>query len=198
LLTYALDKLERNDMSAVTAQLTRLFDEFKTECKQQGNPTLLVEEDWLSPALLPGYEVDQESEWLPSPINNSTLDMFERLSEALEIEIPQSIIDYYTSYWSQPILATHTEGELSLIFVWNPEDLERLRENLIGHALNKRRLRQNISFFFATTEPDGDQILSVESDTGRVLLEKPGQKKFSVIAEDLESFLSQVNCIHHQ
>ncbi|WP_173495224.1 MULTISPECIES: SecY-interacting protein Syd [unclassified Marinobacterium] len=185
-------------MSAVTAQLTRLFDEFKTECKQQGNPTLLVEEDWLSPALLPGYEVDQESEWLPSPINNSTLDMFERLSEALEIEIPQSIIDYYTSCWSQPILATHTEGELSLIFVWNPEDLERLRENLIGHALNKRRLRQNISFFFATTEPDGDQILSVESDTGRVLLEKPGQKKFSVIAEDLESFLSQVTCIHHQ
>ena len=183
-------------MSAVTAQLTRLFDEFKTECQHQGNPTILVEEDWLSPALLPGYQVDQESEWLPTAIEHSTLDMFERLSDALEIEIPQSIIDYYTAAWSQPLQATHTEGELSLIFVWNPEDLERLRENLIGHALNKRRLRQTISFFFATTEPDGEQILSVESDTGRVLLEKPGQKKFSVIAEDLETFLSQVSCLH--
>ena len=198
MLTYPLDKLERNDMSAVTAQLTRLFDEFKTECQQQGHPTILVEEDWLSPALLPGYEVDQESEWLPATIDDATLDMFERLSDALEIEIPQSIIDYYTSYWSQPILATHTEGELSLIFVWNPEDLERLRENLIGHALHKRRLRQSISFFFATTEPDGDQILSVESGTGRVLLEKPGQKKFSVIDDDLESFLNQVTRIHTQ
>jgi len=183
-------------MSAVTAQLTRLFDEFKTECQHLGNPTILIEEDWLSPALLPNYEIDQESEWLPTAIEHSNLDMFERLSDALEIDIPQSIIDYYTSVWSQPLQATHTEGELSLIFVWNPEDLERLRENLIGHALNKKRLRQTISFFFATTEPDGEQILSVESDTGRVLLEKPGQKKFSVIAEDLETFLSQVSCLH--
>lgn len=196
MLIYALDKLERNDMSAVTAQLTRLFDEFTTECQQHGNPTILVEDDWLSPALLPGFEVDHECEWLPASIENTPLDMFERLSDALEIDVPQSIIDYYTCFWSQPILANHTEGELSLIFVWNPDDLERLRENLIGHALNKKRMRQTISFFFATTEPDGDQILSVESGTGRVLLEKPGQKKFSVIAEDLETFLSQVTCLH--
>lgn len=182
-------------MSAVTTQLTRLFDEFKTECLQHGNPTLLVEEDWLSPALLPGYEINQECEWQPTAIEDSSLDMFMRLADALEVDIPQSIIDYYTGYWSQPITATHIEGELSLIFVWNPEDLERLRENLIGHALNKRRLRQPISFFFATTEPDGGQILSVESSTGRVLLEKPGQKKFSVIAEDLAAFLSQVSCL---
>lgn len=186
----------RTEMSTVTAQLTRLFDEYKTECQRQGYPTVLVEEDWLSPALLPGYEINEESEWMPTPIENSALDMFERLSEALEIDIPNSIIDYYTSYWSQPIQAIHSEGELSLIFVWNPEDLERLRENLIGHALNKRQLRQTISFFFATTEPYGDQILSVESDTGHVLLEKPGHKKFSVIAEDLGTFLSQTTCLH--
>jgi SecY interacting protein Syd len=179
-------------MSNVTAQLTRLFDEYKKECQRQGYPTVLVEEDWLSPALLPGYEINEESEWMPTPIENSALDMFERLSEALEIDIPHSIIDYYTSYWSQPIKATHSEGELSLIFVWNPEDLERLRENLIGHALSKRRLRQTISFFIATTEPDGEQIISVECGSGRVLLERPGHKKFSVLADDLETFLSQV------
>ena len=112
MLIYALDKLERNDMSAITAQLTRLFDEFTSECQQQGNPTILVEDDWLSPALLPGFEVDHECEWLPASIENTPLDMFERLSDALEIDIPQSIIDYYTCFWSQPILANHTEGEL--------------------------------------------------------------------------------------
>jgi len=196
LLTYTLDKLMITDMSTVTTQLTRLFDGYKAECQQQGHPTILVEEDWLSPALLPGYVVNEESEWTPTPIETSDLDMFERLSDALETDIPQSIIDYYTRYWSLPVEATHSEGDLSLIFVWNPEDLERLRENLIGHALNKRRLRQTVSFFFATTEPYGDQILSVESDTGHVLLEKPGQKKFSVLAEDLETFLSQVTRLH--
>ena len=84
------------------------------------------------------------------------------------------------------------DGHVSLIMLWNPDDADRLIENLIGHALAKRRAKSPFSVFFACTEPDSELFLTVENGTGHVLLEKPGYKPIREVAEDLSSFLSEL------
>jgi len=85
--------------------------------------------------------------------------------------------------------ATAQEGHVSLILLWNPSDAERLVENLIGHALAKRRVRAPFTVFFACTEPESDLFLSVDNATGEVVLEKPGAKPLRTVAPSLTAFL---------
>lgn len=180
-------------MTGVTQQLGRIFQEFNTLQEPLGWPMETVENDWLSPCFIGDAIEGTEHPWKPSLNTTQTHDMFDRLGQALDEPIPSAIIDYYQFAWSQCLNATHPQGNLSLIFVWNEQDLERLRANLIGHALNKQKLKQPLSYFFATTEPDGEKILSVESHSGRVLLERPGQKAFSVISDSLGEFLKEIS-----
>ena len=47
-----------------------------------------------------------------------------------------------------------------------------------------------MSVFFACTEPDSELFLSVDNNSGAVLLEKPGFKPVREVASDLASFLT--------
>jgi SecY interacting protein Syd len=78
-----------------------------------------------------------------------------------------------------------------LLQVWNEQDFERLLQNLIGHALMKRRLEQPMTLFFAVTD-DEDYILSLENDTGRVMLERVGLEPQEMLADNLAQFLSSL------
>ncbi|MEZ5595454.1 MAG: SecY-interacting protein Syd [Pseudomonadales bacterium] len=40
-----------------------------------------------------------------------------------------------------PLAAEATEGPLTLLQLWAPDDAERLAENLIGHAFSRQRLK---------------------------------------------------------
>ena len=183
-------------MTSVAQQLDRLVREYEDIQTAISWPTTLVESDWLSPCLIQPYTENEMAAWRPT-LRATQNDMFDRLSEALETEIPEALVTFYTRYLSLSLYMQHPEGHLSLIQVWNDKDMERLRENLIGHALNKRRLKQPLSLFIGVTEPDGQQIISVELQSGQVLLETPGKKPFRVLADDLESFLSQLTAIAH-
>lgn len=123
------------------------------------------------------------------PVKRQThSDMFKRLSQALEIYIHPDLEAYYTTFFSNHMEASAPQGELTLLQVWNEEDLERLRGNLIGHALSKVKQKQPLSFFFAVTEPD-DGILSIRNDDGCIWLEYPGKKPVKKIADNLSDFL---------
>ena len=74
--------------------------------------------------------------------------LFEGLEKALELEIHSDIKAYYNRYWSDPIPARFEDGDLSLLFVWNDEDFERLRGNLIGHAMAKHKIKAATDIFF--------------------------------------------------
>lgn len=111
------------------------------------------------------------------------------LERALEIPIHPDIKTYYGTYWSGSLEATAPQGHVSLIQLWNAEDADRLVENLIGHALAKRQARSPFSVFFACTEPDADTFLSIDNETGRVLLEEPGRRPLRTVADGLEAFL---------
>lgn len=180
-------------MTLVGHQLKRIFEEYKHLQEPLGWPQERVESDWLSPCFIGTPLSGQDHPWCPVVNQDDANTMFKRLGDALNESVPESIANYYDYGWSQCLRAKHPQGELSLIFVWNQDDMERLRANLIGHALNKRKLKQPISYFFATTEPDGEKILSVEGQSGRVLLERPGRKDYSVVSESLALFLEEVH-----
>ncbi|MEZ5561029.1 MAG: SecY-interacting protein Syd, partial [Pseudomonadales bacterium] len=116
-------------------------------------------------------------------------DPFQGLERALELRIHPDIKAYYGAYWSAGLEAEAPRGHVSLILLWNPEDGERLVENLIGHALAKRQARSPFTVFFACTEADADTFLSIDNDSGAVLLERPGAAPLETIAPDLASFL---------
>lgn len=115
------------------------------------------------------------------------------LERALEHPIHPAVHAYYGRYWSGGLEARAPDGAVSLLLLWNAADAERLVENLIGHALAKRRARGSFTTFFACTEPDSELFLSVENTTGEVLLEEPGRRKpLRTVAESLPAFLQSL------
>ncbi|MEJ2090499.1 MAG: SecY-interacting protein Syd [Gammaproteobacteria bacterium] len=115
---------------------------------------------------------------------------FAPLERALEIMVHPDIKAYYGAYWSAGLEAEAVEGHVSLLFLWNAADAERLNENLIGHAMAKQRAKAPMTIFFACTEPDSELFLSVDNDSGTVVLEKPGYQPIREVAADLASFLA--------
>ena len=117
---------------------------------------------------------------------------FVGLERALEMPIHPDIKAYYGCYWSGGLEATAPDGHVSLIQLWNRADADRLVENLIGHALAKRRARAPFTVFFACTEPESDLFLGVDNSSGAVMLERPGYKPLRRVAESLATFLAEL------
>jgi len=156
--------------------------------------TVPFDADWRSPCEIGdphrGGDGKDQICWQPTPRHpGTTIDDFEPLERALEIEAHPDIKAYYAGYWSAGLEAEAVDGHVSLLFLWNLEDVARLNENLIGHAMAKRGSKSSMSIFFACTDPDSELFLTVENDSGIVLLEKPGYKPVRQIAESLSSFL---------
>lgn len=127
------------------------------------------------------------------PVARSPLSAdFDGLENALEMTIHPDIKAHYGTYWSGNLYARASDGELCLLYLWSPDDAERLIENLIGHAVACRRNKTPFAVFFAVTEPDGDYYLTVNNDTGAVQLEAPGQGPLRVLADSLAQFLDSL------
>jgi SecY interacting protein Syd len=122
-------------------------------------------------------------------LRRSFADDFAGLERALELPVHPDIKAYFGSFWSGGLEASAADGHVSLIMLWNPADADRLIENLIGHALAKRRARAPFTVFFACTEPDSDLFLSVDNASGAVVLEAPGAKPIRTVAASLTDFL---------
>ena len=114
---------------------------------------------------------------------------FAPLERALELTVHTDIKDYYGAFWAAGLEAEAIDGHVSLLFLWNPNDVARLNENLIGHALAQQRARAPLSIFFACTEADSELFLSIDNESGAILLEKPGFKPIRQVADNLACFL---------
>jgi len=131
--------------------------------------------------------------WQPLKRRHTTTpNDFSGLEQALELKIHPDLKTYYGAYWSGGLEAEAPQGHVSLLMLWNDEDVARLTENLVGHALAKRRSRSAFSVFFACTEKDSDLFLSVENDSGRIILERPGYKPLKTVASNLAEFLENL------
>ncbi len=176
--------------------LTNSLDSFVTAFIQRHQqhhhclPHIDYDPQWPSECYQQTTATGEPVPWVPV-LQQQTPELFQGLAHALETDIHPDIVRYYTRYWSDPLPASFNGDRLNLLFVWNDEDYERLRGNLIGHALTQRRRKLPLTLFFACTEPE-DFILSVDNASGQVMLEQPGQAPLRVIAESLAAFIGQL------
>lgn len=157
--------------------------------QQQSTLRIQYDNDWPSICYQQNVEQGDWVDWKPE-LQNEKLS-FSKLEQALEIKLDEQYCAYFTRYFSENLPATASRGDCELLQVLSATDFERLQENLIGHILMKRRLRQPETLFFAMTSDD-DFILTVDNTSGAVLLERVGKKSDEVLAEDLASFINQL------
>ncbi|HBV90651.1 SecY-interacting protein [Pantoea sp. B550] len=132
---------------------------------------------------------DQRVIWQPQPFSlPPTLDAVER---AVDIQLQPPMTDFYTTQFAGDMQARFGENQLTLLQVWSEEDFLRLQENLIGHLVMQRRLKQSPTLFIATTDSE-EEIISLSNLSGEVILEQPGRKQRVVLAENLEIFLKSL------
>ncbi len=175
-------------MTDVASELDAFVERYVQQYPQLIDP---FDPQWRSPCETgdPFTVLDDERCVAWRPLRRAFADDFAGLERALETAIHPDIKSYYGRYWSGGLEATAQEGHVSLILLWNPADAERLVENLIGHALAKRRARAPFTVFFACTEPESDLFLSVDNGSGQVVLEAPGAKPIRAVAPSLTDFL---------
>ena len=125
------------------------------------------------------------------PILREQNNDFSGLEKALDIELRPEFKDFFCRYWSEQIDAIFQQGNLTLLFVWNKADMDRLIENQIGHALNNLRNKKSLTFFIACT--DSDYIISLEHDTGNIVLERAGYTIEKVLSDNLVTFIDELD-----
>jgi SecY interacting protein Syd len=145
--------------------------------------------NWPSSCYEQTGELDELVAWSP----NLRLEQgqFVGLEEGLEMTIHPDVVTFYGRYWSENLCAETDQGQLQLLQAWNEQDYQRLQQNIVGHVLMKRRLKQAESVFIALTDEE-DFILSVENSSGRVMLEQVGLASQNCVAEDLASFINSL------
>jgi len=180
---------EHGQADPVAAALDRFVERYLAAYPELDDP---CDPAWRSPCETGEPFTDGSGEqrvpWQPLR-RHGPVDDFAGLERALETPVHPDIRSYYGRYWSGGLEAEAAQGHVSLLLLWNPEDAERLIENLIGHALAKRRARSPFTVFFACTEPESDLFLSVDNDSGRIVLEEPGRKPLREVAASLAEFL---------
>ncbi|MCB1685246.1 MAG: SecY-interacting protein Syd [Pseudomonadales bacterium] len=174
----------------VTHALTNFVDAY---CRTYPVLDTAYDPEWTSPCEIgepySGSDGERRIHWRPIARESADGD-FAPLERALETAVHPDIKAYYGAYWSGSLEAEAPDGHVSLLCLWNPDDIQRLTENLIGHVLAGRRARGPLSIFFACTEPDSEYFLSVENATGAVLLERPGSKPVRRVSDCLADFIT--------
>lgn len=140
-----------------------------------------------SPCLLENR--DECALWQPQPFTLPP--SLEAVERALEIALQPQITAFYTHQFAGDMQAMWQDHRLTLLQVWSETDFVRLQENLIGHLVMQRRLKQNPTLFIATTASE-ENIISLCNLSGDIILETPGQKKRITLASEICTFLNNL------
>lgn len=123
--------------------------------------------------------------WLPVLSNNHNLDIVE---EVIDIKIHSDAHFFYGTQYAADMCAHFNHLNLKLVQVWSEEDFSRLEQNLIAHLTMQKKLKRRPSIFIATTD-DETEIISIDNQTGAVILEKLIENKFDILSDSLNEFL---------
>ena len=171
-----------NTALALDSLLTRYENLFKT-LNPYHLPTMLFDESWHSACI---QSVDGDT-YFWKHVAKQTDNCFDGIERALERTFHQDIHTFYSSFWSNGIRVEHPVVDFALIQVWNEEDLERLKENILGHCFAKMKAKLPLTVFIGST--DNNEVVCIDNESGNVVLERPGRKAHKILADNLESFL---------
>ena len=174
----------------MTRTVAEALDDFLAHASQSTERLLAPYQPDLRSPCETGPPIDPEHELVTwQPVRQDNPDLLLPLERAFEVVVHPDVKTWWGRYFAGPLAAEATEGALTLLQLWAPDDAERLAENLIGHAFARQRLKAPLSWFFACTEEGPDLLLTVHNATGEVLLESPEKKPFTVVAPDLATFI---------
>ncbi len=173
------------------AALDRLLRRYLESCQHTTGSLPTGEHDPAWPSRCQVGEPDAAGviHWQPRE-RDSAAD-FSGLESALERELHADVKSFYGSYWSGSMEFAAEEGSVTLIQIWNDDDFDRLVENILGHALAKQRIKAPLTIFIACADED-ELMLSVENESGRVVLEKPGSPPIREVSPSLAEFLDRL------
>ncbi len=178
-------------MRSIRDSLLALIKRYYSEQSDLPFPKQPFEKDWISACQRGDPDIDGKIDWEPTrqvvPLS------FSGIETGLELSFHPDIKTYYASFWSAHLEAESSEGHVSLIQLWNQDDFNRLLKNLIGHALAKRKLKQPMTVFFANTDPDSQLFLSIDSESGKILLEEPGKAPIRTVDDCLVDFIDRLS-----
>ncbi|MCC4799327.1 SecY-interacting protein [Enterovibrio norvegicus] len=135
-------------------------------------------------------ETDDVVIW--QPIQRDAFADFSNVEEGIGISLHEDVISFYAGLYCGDMTAQFEGLSLELIQVWSDEDLPRLQENMLGHLLMQKRLKQNPTVFIAATDDELD-VISICNVTGEVIKERIGTKIRDVLAPNVETFLQHLS-----
>jgi len=172
----------------VICALSELFHRWMTYQQQCGRlVTCPADESRSSPCC--GYS-ETPLQW--APVMRDPVGHLNNIAEALECSFHPAIHAYYGAAFSGPMTFSFKGLKVSLVQPWNEDDFVRLQENLVAHVLMLKKLKLPITFFLATV-PDEQQVISLDNESGQVILEQLGRQQRWVLAEDLPTFLRRLS-----
>jgi len=162
---------------AVKAALDGVLRRYVDHCQRTTGdlPTQEHDPEWPSECQMGEPDADGRIRWRPR-------------------ERHPDIKSFYGSYWGAAVEMQAPEGGVTLIQVWNGADFDRLVENILGHAMAKQRVKTPLTVFIACTDEE-EYMLSVDNETGRVVLEEPGSPPTREVAPSLAEFLDRLQPI---
>ncbi len=176
----------------VSQELDRLAAEYvaAVEARSGSLPTVPYDPEWKSVAIV-GRASDEQVYWQPTQRHDPF--SFDSIASALEIELPKDCDEYFGHFWSGAIPVIWGARPFELLQLWNHDEENNLMHNILGHSLEKKRVREPLTVFFGLV--DDARFLSVDANSGAVMLEEVGGGRPEEVAADLASLLSSVTAV---
>ncbi|MCF2908639.1 SecY-interacting protein [Pseudoalteromonas sp. DL2-H2.2] len=177
---------------SVRTLILELHEKFANSVQQsQGHwPLIQHDEQWPSPCETGEPRGDGLIAWQAVP--RTPGGDLNALASALDTQFSAELNDFYGSAYGGNILLMLEGEEIELLQAWNEEDFERLQQNITGHVLMKRRLKQADTVFIGLAAQE-DVLITVQLSSGEVCLERVGKAPHTVLAPSLSAFLSQLS-----
>ncbi|HAR57060.1 MAG TPA: SecY-interacting protein Syd [Idiomarina baltica] len=131
------------------------------------------------------------------PVKRDEVQDFSTLESALDMRFHDSVKRLFGDWFSGDLSLAFATGETTpsmgfeLLMPQCQEDAERLLQNLTGHILMKRKLKQPVTIFIGILHEHDDCLVSIDNSTGEVALEWLGKLQHQTLAVDLATFLLQ-------
>ncbi len=123
------------------------------------------------------------------PIKREQFADFSNVEQGIGLTLHSDIKTFYASQFAADMPVLFQGEHLVLIQVWSDEDLTRLQENILGHLVMQKRLKNEPSVFIASTK-DERELISICNTSGKVIKEKIGTNERVVIAKQMVDFIN--------